>query len=477
MLSSLNTYFFYFHTSQQALNNLAKSSVIACVALSGYSVSFKAEEKEIEETPAEVEKPKEIQGKAEGAVLSTLINANGGTYTSNASNVLQNNSVLVAAVNNNIISNNEPVSPGEDARDNAKPVKTYSKYTVTGSPQNIVVKSILDILLTPFIANKLATEPEHEVLKILTQNTRNPYLIWDNGTRAQLLDFLEFQRQNSSKEQFGDITDIYNTTAKFIYDVTREELKIGGVYIRIYNEMPTFPIQNPTMFVLDLLEYLKQAHIYLNGMLTIKKDQSSPKNIGMMQTPLIPTPVKANQKNLDNILNDYNKSKIKNQLENSETGSSKITYDFASDQKFVDHLIMTLNSLISVIKLNPNVELQCIGNLDILFGFLSTNVKEQVRKEKICYVKPVSVFIFLRQNQHIKTLALEVISLLSRNKECVTEISACEILGTFLKTIKDDDFQKQRVLDTLSGLTNAPQLVKEAHSKGKVNLFYLTFSF
>lgn len=76
---------------------------------------------------------------------------------------------------------------------------------------------------------------------------------------------------------------------------------------------------------------------------------------------------------------------------------------------------------------------------------------------------------FPRQNQHIKTLALEVISLLSRNKECVTEISACEILGTFLRTLKDDDFQKQRVLDTLSGLTNAPQLVKEAHTKGELS--------
>jgi DnaJ homolog subfamily C member 13 len=357
--------------------------VIACVALAGYSIAFKPEEKEIEEMPAEVEKPKEIQGKAEDTVLPSLMNPNGGSYTSNASNILQNNSILAASVKNIIISNNEPISPGEDAGENAKPIRSFSKYVVTGSPQNIVGKSILDILLTPFIANKLSIEPEHEVLKILTQNTRNPYLIWDNGTRAQLLDFLEFQRQNSSKEQFGDITDIYNTTAKFIYDATRDELKIGGVYIRIYNEMPTFPIQDPKMFVLDLLEYLKQAHIYLNGMQTIKKDQSSPKNIGMMQAPLIPTPAKANQKNLDNILNDYNKSKIKKQLENTENGSAKISYDFASDQKFVDHLMMTLNSLISVIKLNPNVELQCIGNFDVLFGFLSTHVKEQVIRNNL----------------------------------------------------------------------------------------------
>lgn len=76
------------------------------------------------------------------------------------------------------------------------------------------------------------------------------------------------------------------------------------------------------------------------------------------------------------------------------------------------------------------------------------------------------IFFSSSQNQTIKTLALEVISLLSRNKECVTEISACEILGQFLRIMKDDDFQKQRVLETLSGLTNAPQLVKEAHSKG-----------
>ena len=461
--------------------------MISCVALAGYSVVFKADEKEIDESEPDVEKPKEIQGKAE--VAPSILNPNGGVggnaYALNASNILANNSVLVTAVNNIV---NEPVSPGEDAGENAKAIKSFSKYTVTGSPQNIVVKSILDILLTPFISNKLAVEPEHEVLKTLTQNTRNPYLIWDNGTRAQLLDFLEFQRQDSSKEQYGDITDIYNTTSKFVYDATRDELKIGGVYIRIYNEMPTFSIQNPKMFVLDLLEYLKQAHIYLNGTRTINNQASypnSPKKIGMMQAPLIPTPVKAEQKNLDKVLNDYNRSKMKNQLEKNENGSAKISYDFVGDQKFVEHLIMTLHSLISVIKLNPNVELQCIGNFDILFGFLNTNVKEQVRHSFHARQQQQKVTKFFlvqhTQNQTIKTLALEVISLLSRNKECVTEISACEILGTFLRTLKDDDFQKQRVLDTLSGLTNAPQLVKEAHAKGEKNLisatnFFFNFS-
>ncbi|KAG5676781.1 hypothetical protein PVAND_006590 [Polypedilum vanderplanki] len=455
---------------QQVANNLAKYSVIACVALSGYNVDLKLNDKVDDEqveksTTTNVEsssdtlseRSKDVNNKTEFKASPTS-SSSSNSYTSNASNILQNNQSLIIAANsavkNESAIHNEEVDQNESNKSNSK---SFSKYTISGTAQNIVVKSILDILLTPYIANKLAIEPEHEVLKTLTQNTRNPYLIWDNGTRTQLLDFLEHQRQHSSKEQYADITDIYNTISKFIYDATRDELKIGGVYIRIYNEMPAYPIQNPKMFVLDLLEYLKQARMYLDGSKNINKQQpfiqTSPHKVGMLPKPLIPTPVKnvnqsQGQRNVDSILNNYNRSKIKHQLEKNENGVNKINYDFGSDHKFTEHLIMTLTSLISVMKQNPNVELQCIGNFEIIFGFLNANIQEE--------------------KQTIKTLTLEIISLLSRNKECVTEISSCEMLGQFLRIMKDDDFQKQQVLDTLSGLTNAPQLVKEAHQKGVV---------
>lgn len=55
-------------------------------------------------------------------------------------------------------------------------------------------------------------------MKILTSNTRNPYLIWDNGTRAQLLDFLEQQRSASVKETFEDIAEIHELVAQFEFD-------------------------------------------------------------------------------------------------------------------------------------------------------------------------------------------------------------------------------------------------------------------
>lgn len=75
-----------------------------------------------------------------------------------------------------------------------------------------------------------------QLLKILNSNSETPYLIWDNGTRAELMDFLETQR-NSRNE-----IDV-NIANNFKYSAHVDELLIGGIFIRIYNQQPTFPIE------------------------------------------------------------------------------------------------------------------------------------------------------------------------------------------------------------------------------------------
>ena len=77
-----------------------------------------------------------------------------------------------------------------------------------------------------------------QVLKILTSNVETPYLIWDNGTRTQLLDFLTVNQQEHVKT--GQSDPEYG--AAFLFDAHKDELVIGSVFIRIYNEQPTFPI-------------------------------------------------------------------------------------------------------------------------------------------------------------------------------------------------------------------------------------------
>lgn len=234
----------------------------------------------------------------------------------------------------------------------------------------------------------------------------------------------------------------------------RDELQIGGVYIRIYNEMPTFPIINPKSFVMDLLEFLKQGYTYLTS------NKSSGNRTGSVDGILMPTLASnhpqrqkqgGNQDNVNNVLTEYNRSKARSQLEKSASDATSNKYDFNTiNGDPMENIICVLKALVSVIKSNPNVELQCIGNFDILFGLVSTNFGSRAKE--------------------IKTLGLEIVSLVSRNKECVNDISGCEILGKFLIALKDDELKAMqlKVLETLSGLLNVQRMVKEAQAKGAV---------
>lgn len=181
-------------------------------------------------------------------------------------------------------------------------------------------------------------------------------------------------------------------------------MQIGGVFIRIYNDMPTFPIQHPKQFAWDLLEYLKQAYHYMmcmkNSSQTIPytgeavSPTLSGAGDGILKPTLAPnhpqlklqhhqTPVKSGT-TFDEVLNAYNRSKSRKKLETEalleqQKIQSQYKYDFAKDSNVEQHIIMVLKALISVIKANHDVEIQCIGNFDMIFGFLANNLFSDVR--------------------------------------------------------------------------------------------------
>lgn len=245
---------------------------------------------------------------------------------------------------------------------------------------------------------------------------------------------------------------------------------MGGVFIKIYNEMPTFEIQNPKQFVMDLLEYLDQGYKYLVKQKTGGAQPEPPKILkpkpaqmpvlsGGLLVPLQPTKVGGGggpgpgTDQISSVLSDYAKSRTKVKIEDGPTNGSRVLINFDEDPNAVQHIVMVLQSLISVIKASPNVEVQCIGHFEMLFGFLSTNL-----------------VMVPEQSQMLKRLALEIVSLVSRNKECVSEIGNCDVLGSFLVAMRDSELhtEQQRVLDTLSGLMNVQKLIKEAQLKGAV---------
>eukprot|EP01059_Diplonema_ambulator_P005325 TRINITY_DN15061_c0_g3_i1.p1 TRINITY_DN15061_c0_g3~~TRINITY_DN15061_c0_g3_i1.p1 ORF type:complete len:2419 (+),score=896.10 TRINITY_DN15061_c0_g3_i1:127-7383(+) len=114
----------------------------------------------------------------------------------------------------------------------------------------------LATLLTPYVVNKLKTEcrgqlPEGEptVLKLLNSNSETPYMLWNNGTRTELIEFLTKAQESALR---GDSVE-----AQFAYSQHDKELFVGGVFVRLYNEQPHFILENTTEFIGSALVFIE----------------------------------------------------------------------------------------------------------------------------------------------------------------------------------------------------------------------------
>lgn len=184
------------------------------------------------------------------------------------------------------------------------------------TPENIPVKKSLSAILTPFLSRKLSQENPSELLKLLNCNSENPYLLWDNATRAQLNEYLTNQQQSVLKT--GECDQDYG--ANFVYEIHAKELIVGEIFVRIYNEQPTFPLENPKGFTIDLLDYMGSQAQYLHSLMMLQQQ---------------------NQNSSQNQQGDR-----------------------------LHRVEMALEALRNVIKNNLGVEIQCIGHFKLLFSLL-----------------------------------------------------------------------------------------------------------
>lgn len=254
------------------------------------------------------------------------------------------------------------------------------------SPVNSIARSIYNSILTQYVADMLKNDEPEELLKILNSNCMNPYLIWDNSTRTELSEFLDIRiRSITNPEDLSSAAD-------FRYDAHKDELIIGGIFIRIYNEQPTFTILNPKGFAIDLLDFLNKRY----------------QQLGHMQN------------------------------QNDDSNMYKT-------QHILKEMVAALDSLKNVLQNNAGVEIQCIGYFRLFFNILSMN-----------QVKPI---------QHS---VLELISLATKNQECVNDIAASEVLGHLLLALLSLTNSQMTCLEILHALLSTPKLVKEALAKGNI---------
>jgi DnaJ family protein C protein 13 len=76
-----------------------------------------------------------------------------------------------------------------------------------------------------------------QILKMLNSNCETPYLLWDNGTRAELCEFLDEQCRMGAGNRDP------SCGIEFVYSAHKKELLVGEIFVRVYNQQPTYTIQ------------------------------------------------------------------------------------------------------------------------------------------------------------------------------------------------------------------------------------------
>lgn len=123
------------------------------------------------------------------------------------------------------------------------------------SPANPAGTAALNAMLTPRGVYLLSQQRSAELLKLLNVNTENPHVVWNDSMRTELKAFLREQQASHVRSGASDPS----LGADFRFTALADELYIGNVYVRVYNQMPAFQLDSVKQFVIELLYYLSES--------------------------------------------------------------------------------------------------------------------------------------------------------------------------------------------------------------------------
>ncbi|CCW68090.1 unnamed protein product [Phytomonas sp. Hart1] len=122
------------------------------------------------------------------------------------------------------------------------------------------VRRLLTRLLPPYLLNIITTVPgrEIEVISYLNEHSENPQFYWNHTCRAELEELLE---ENSNRCLRGEISG-YDAISllcdgDFSYTLHKNEIQVGGIFLRIYKAQPEFYIEDHVAFFSALITDLK----------------------------------------------------------------------------------------------------------------------------------------------------------------------------------------------------------------------------
>eukprot|EP00898_Chlorokybus_atmophyticus_P007654 jgi/Chlat1/7890/Chrsp66S00581 len=121
------------------------------------------------------------------------------------------------------------------------------------TPVNRTAADALRALLTPSLAAMLSNKSPRELLRSLTSNLETPPVIWNSQTRRELLAYVEKQAQSPMPDGTYDMGPV----SYFVYESLADELQVGGIYIRVYNQQPAYKPADMPAFCDALVAYIR----------------------------------------------------------------------------------------------------------------------------------------------------------------------------------------------------------------------------
>lgn len=333
------------------------------------------------------------------------------------------------------------------------------------TPPNQRVRTLLSAMLTSYLVLQLGTSEADDFLKLLTSNSETPYLIWNQGTRAEIREYIDRQREALIRNGSHDA----HLGANFLFSSLRDELKIGGVYVRIYNQQPQFKLLDSMRFMRALLAWISKAHSALFSATAppstgsvpataadgARDDTPTPPAAAATAVPATtPEPPDASGLSGQAGAAPAEPAPGKGPAEASAVASEPTTASSASplDSKTLElvvaRTVMALRALKTCIANNPGTERLCVGHFTLLFAFLRYT-----------------------ESGAVQLAALEAIAASTASQDCVASIADARILQPLLMLLHQLAAAQLTILEVLLVLGSNSKLVAELLQSG--GLHYL----
>nr|DAD44770.1 TPA_asm: hypothetical protein HUJ06_003000 [Nelumbo nucifera] len=294
------------------------------------------------------------------------------------------------------------------------------------TPYNKGAADAIRALLTPKLANMLKDKLPKDLLTSLNTNIESPEIIWNSSTRAELLKFVDQQRASQGPDGSYDLKESH----AFRYQALSEELHVGNVYLRVYNDQPDFEISEPEAFCIALLEFI-------SGLVHNQWDADF--DVQNKSDPSDSVPVSSEHPN--DTVNEQH-------AHDDSSVISDVEVTRKSDLELAKNLKMGLTSLQNLLTSNPN-----------LASIFSS--KEQLVPLFECFSHA--------SESNISELCLRVLSLLTAHAPCLEAMVADRTnLLTLLQMLHCAPTCREGALHVLYALAGTAELAWAAAKHGGV---------